>query len=244
MITSPFYVATACMVVISYFVCGIPFGKIIARQRGHVDVTKTGSGNIGTTNVVRSAGVSSGVLTLACDAGKGLLCTAIARLVIGGLGFGGDIALVEPTGEWGFLLALVYLACIGGHVFSPYLGFHGGKGIAVGFGAALGFMWPVALGLLVVFMVFAVPTRYVSAGSIAAAVSLPFLSVLFYGFQAPFFVFLAVVSCIVVWAHRSNVLKLARGEENKFTFHPKTAAQAKADDEEIDDVEGDDGDDA
>ena len=213
-----FCVWTLALTLGAYVVCGIPFGLIIAKREGHVDVRTVGSGNIGTTNVARSVGKKAAALTLLCDLGKGLVWMLLARWVLAALVFGGDAASLDRTTVFGASLSLVYMGCILGHVFSPFLGFHGGKGIAVGFGAALGLWWPVALGLLAVFLVFAVPSRYVSLGSVCAAASLPIQCAL-WGFPLISVAPIVVVALVVIWAHRSNIRKLARGEERRFAFH-------------------------
>ncbi len=202
----------------SYFVCGIPFGLIIARAMGHVDVRHTGSGNIGTTNVARSVGKGAAAATLACDVAKGLVCMLVARQAIAALALAGDVSALDHRTLFGCSMSFVFLGCVLGHILSPYLRFHGGKGIAVGFGAALGLWWPIAIGLLAVFVVFAVPTRYVSLGSVAAAVSLPIWCAVL-GFPAPSLVPIVIAAATVVWAHRENVGKLVRGEERSFSFH-------------------------
>ena len=115
---------------------------------------------------------------------------------------------------------MVFLGCILGHVFSPYLRFHGGKGIAVGFGAALGLYWPIGVGLLALFLVLVIPTRYVSLGSIAAAASLPVWCVVF-GFPAVSVAPVALAAVVVIWSHRENVRRLLHGEERRFAFHKK-----------------------
>ncbi len=120
---------------IAYFVCGIPFGMLIARSQG-VDVRHTGSGNIGATNVGRSVGAWAAGLTLLLDAGKGWLCTGLATWAFSS--FFAEAKSLAPGQPFDWALTCVYAACVLGHVFSPYLGFHGGKGISVGFGAALG----------------------------------------------------------------------------------------------------------
>lgn len=204
--------------VVTYFVCGIPFGLLIASKEGHIDVRKVGSGNIGTTNVARSVGAKAGSLTLLLDALKGFLSTFIWQKVFCMAVFAGNASMVAPTGEFGWMASIIFLAAICGHVFSPYLHFHGGKGIAVGFGAALGYIPAVALGLLVVFVVFAVPSRYVSLGSSMAAVSLPIWGAVF-GYAPATICPLVIITAIVVWAHRANIKKLVHGEERKFSFH-------------------------
>ncbi|MDO4848164.1 MAG: glycerol-3-phosphate acyltransferase [Coriobacteriia bacterium] len=210
---------TAVFVVFSYAVCGVPFGLVIAQRLGHVDVRRTGSGNIGATNVARSAGKAAGVLTLACDAAKGLACMLLSRWLISLIVYGvsGFAPQLGYAGEGAISMSLVFAACILGHVFSPYLHFHGGKGIAVGVGATFGLWWPVALGLIAVFAVVAVATRYVSAASVTAAVSLP-LQCLAWGFAQEALWPVAVVAAVVVIAHRGNIARLVKKEEPKFAF--------------------------
>ena len=111
-----------------------------------------------------------------------------------------------------------FLFCILGHVFTPYLRFHGGKGIAVGFGAALGLYWPIGVGLLALFLLLVIPTRYVSLGSVAAAASLPVWCAVF-GFPAISIVPVAIAAVVVVWSHRENVQRLVHGDERRFAFH-------------------------
>ncbi len=209
---------TAAAAVISFLICGIPFGLLIANKEAGVDVRKTGSGNIGMTNVARSVGKKAAVLTLLCDLGKGLVCMVAARFAIAAICLGGDVAALEHTTAFGSAMSVVYLGCVFGHIFSPYLGFHGGKGISVGFGAALGLYWPVGAGLMAVFIAFAVPSRYVSLGSVCAAVSLPIWCAVL-GFPPASIVPVAMVAAVVIWAHRGNIKKLMTGTESKFAFH-------------------------
>lgn len=204
--------------VLTYLICGIPVGMLVVSARSGQDIRTMGSGNIGTTNVGRMVGKSAAALTLAGDICKGFVCTFLAPMVFTAT-LGLSAAELAQSGGFGWMCSLVYLAAIAGHVFSPYLHFHGGKGIAVGFGAALGFVPAVALGLLVVFIMFVVPTRIVSVGSIAAAASLSLLDVVLYSatlFSALPFV---GISLIVIWAHRSNIKKLVHGQEKQFCFH-------------------------
>ncbi len=215
---------TAVFVVFSYAVCGIPFGLIIARAMGHVDVRSTGSGNIGTTNVARSVGKAAAGLTLLCDLGKGLASMLFSRFMLSLLVYGeAGFAAGLTQGEGLVAMTAVFDACVLGHIFSPYLNFRGGKGIAVGFGAALGLWWPIGLGLAVVFALFAVPSHYVSLGSVLAAVSLP-IQAAAWGFGGRAVAIVAAAALVVIWAHRSNIAKLARGEENRFGFHKEGEA--------------------
>lgn len=210
--------ATMVAAVISFLVCGIPFGVIIANVMNGVDVRKAGSGNIGMTNVARTAGGKAAALTFLCDVGKGTLCMIVSRLVIASVCFGGDGAALAIDEGFGWVSTILYCACVLGHIFSPYLGFHGGKGISVGLGAALGMYWPLGLSMLAVFLLLTVPTRYISLGSIAAAASLPIFSRLF-GVRGWALVPTVIVSVVVIWSHRENIGRLVRGEESRFGVH-------------------------
>lgn len=210
-----FLIVTALCMAASFAVCGIPFGLIISQQMSGVDVRKTGSGNIGMTNVARSVGAGAAALTFALDVGKGLVSMLVSRWLIG---------LVVPEGfaletsQPAFAaLTLVYLCCVLGHVYSPYLGFHGGKGISVGLGASLGLHWMLGTLALAAFIVLVVPTRRVSVGSIAAAIAMPILSIFPLHFTPWTTVPMFVVSALVIWAHRSNIVKLMHGEEQSFS---------------------------
>lgn len=198
-----------------YVVCGIPFGKIIAKVNG-VDIQSVGSGNIGTTNVAREVGKGAAALTLLFDAGKGILATWLAahffpQIVTNGAGVG-------VNDELGWLVGLVMLAAICGHIFSPFLHFHGGKGIAVGVGSLLGFAPVVGIIELGIFLIIAGATGLVSVGSITVAGIVGFVMAIRYGVNLPLDVVVEIAGLIVVWAHRSNIKKLLSGKESKFSF--------------------------
>lgn len=212
------YVMLAVSCVAAYLLCGIPSAYIVGEKLANVDVRTVGSGNVGSTNVVRAAGAKAGALTLVCDILKAAVSMLLGYLLVGFVGTGAGFDLVAPGGVLDWTMALVYLCCILGHVFTPYLHFKGGKGIAVGFGAAVVLMPLAGFALWVPFLLFAVATRYVSLGSIAAAVSLPFLAWAIYRPSVAFLIIVAVVALFVIWAHRSNIVKLANGTERKFSF--------------------------
>ncbi len=205
----------------TYFMCGVPFGKFIAHLTANIDIQKVGSGNIGTTNVARSLGIGPAAITLALDAGKAFVCCILARPIISYAVFGGDASLLTFGAPYDWVLGLIVLTALSGHVFSPYMRFRGGKGVAVGLGATLGMCWPVALGLLVVWLAVVIPSRIVSAASCAAAVALPFLSWFLLSASIWFILCMALAGLFVIWAHRSNLQKLIRGEEAPFSFHRK-----------------------
>lgn len=205
----------------TFLVCGIPFGKIIARAKG-VDIQKVGSGNIGTTNVARQVGKGAAGLTLALDAGKGAIATGLASWLFQNTSFVCEsYASVSfaPDGYGGWLIGLVMLAAICGHIFSPFLGFHGGKGIAVGVGSLLGFIWPAGLVELGIFFAIVAACKRVSAGSIFVAAIVGLVVGVFSGFNLLLMLVTEIGGLVVVWAHRTNIKKLARGEESAFAFH-------------------------
>lgn len=221
------YPVLVAYLVVTFLVCGIPFGKIIARARG-VDIQKVGSGNIGTTNVAREIGKGAAALTLLLDAGKGALATGLALWFFPTFITGG--ASVAPHGDVAWLEGLVTLAAICGHIFSPFLHFHGGKGIAVGVGTLLGFAWPVGLMELAIFLVIAVASKRVSAGSVTVAAILGPVFALIYGPNLGLDLLLELAGLVVVWAHRSNIKKLINGQEKEFSFHKRGDKPAPDDD--------------
>lgn len=209
-------VALVAYLAATFLVCGIPFGKIIARAKG-VDIQSVGSGNIGTTNVAREIGKGAAAATLLLDAGKGALATGLAGVIFPLWVTGG--APVDPQAPVAGLVGLVMLAAVCGHIFSPFLGFHGGKGIAVGVGSLLGFAWPVGLIELGIFFVIAFATKRVSAGSVMVAGIVGIVLALFYGPNLGQDLIVEAAGLVVVWAHRSNIKKLIHGQEKAFSFH-------------------------
>lgn len=205
-----------CMIA-SYLVCGIPFGLLVAKTKG-VDVRKAGSGNIGMTNVARTVGGKAAALTFLLDVFKGTICVLLARFLLARLFLGGEWALTTPQQPLGWSASFVWASCVLGHIFSPYLGFHGGKGISVGLGAGLGLCWPVALLAFAVFLLVAIPSRYVSLGSICAAIALPTWAFVF-GFTPTAMIAPIATCALVIWSHRANIERLRNGTENKFTLH-------------------------
>lgn len=210
--------ATAITMIVSYLICGIPFGKILVGLMNHKDIQKEGSGNIGTTNALRVGGPKVAALTLAFDLLKGMVCVIVFRDVV----YAGSSWSASSTVSYPLLVALVALACLYGHIFSPYLKFHGGKGIATGVGILFGFYWPLALIHLAIFIVLVAITRYVSVGSIVTAALVPVTVFLTQpGIPLPALVVWAILGWSVVFAHRGNIARLRAGTENKLSFGSK-----------------------
>ena len=193
--------------VAGYIVGGISFGYLIARARG-VDIRKVGSGNVGATNVGRVLGRKWGILALVLDIAKGF----------------GPVFFLAPvlSEHFGvsnneYTLAAMGLGAIMGHVFTPWLLFRGGKGVATSIGvfAALLQYW-IALPLVVYLLVRKL-TGFVSAGSLSLAVLLPVAAVIRnwerLGEAWPTLVFACLASLLIIVKHRANIGRLARGEE-------------------------------
>lgn len=208
--------------ILSFFVCGIPFGKIFAKLFGKIDLQKVGSGNIGTTNALRAGGAKVAVPTLLCDVLKGVLCLNLIRFIVAGMArveLGDVLAIDGGSGIGDTLLAVAGLVCLCGHIFSPYLHFKGGKGIATGVGVLFGLSWPYALLHLGIFIAVVAVTRYVSLGSIVTALALPVtVSLFFPNDSLGFKVIMSLLALLVVWAHRDNIKKLMIGNESKLSF--------------------------
>jgi glycerol-3-phosphate acyltransferase PlsY len=189
----------AAILILAAYLCGsLPTGLWLGRLAG-VDVRHAGSGNIGATNVARTVGLHPALLTLAGDVAKGFVPTAIARVL-----------LVDAR-----LVALVALAAFFGHIFSVFLRFSGGKGVATGFGVFLALAPGAALLAALVFAAVAVATRYVSLASVLAAVSLPVATVALGGTSAAWAAAL-IICAAIVFRHRDNLSRLRRGIEPRF----------------------------
>jgi glycerol-3-phosphate acyltransferase PlsY len=205
-------VTFAVLLVGSYLVGSIPFGYLAGRIVG-IDIRQAGSGNIGATNVVRVLGKGYGYPVFALDVLKGFGAVKISMLMASG----------RPP-EWNSPEIFGILAAISsvlGHLYPPWLKFKGGKGVATSAGALLA-LTPIAtvIGVAIWIIVFWV-TRYVSLASIIAAVVLPIVILMFnsqdQNKRKPLFYSSACVAGVVIWRHRSNLSRLIRGTEPRFT---------------------------
>ena len=207
--------ATLGMMLVSYLICGIPFGKILAKVMSHKDLQQEGSGNIGTTNALRVAGPKVAAITLACDLFKGTICMRVAITVLWGIPWASEVDIQ-------LMVAFIALACLYGHIFSPYLHFHGGKGIATGVGILFGFFWPLAIIHLAIFIVLVAITKYVSVGSIVTAALVPLTVSILVPYLPPAAIAVwAVLGWSVVAAHHANIGRLRAGTESKISFSSK-----------------------
>lgn len=208
------------LIPIAYLVGSIPFGLIVGLLRG-VDVRTTGSGNIGATNVGRVLGKPFFFLVFFLDLLKSLVPMAIASWIVSRIPAGDRDRTLHLT--W----LLVGFAAVMGHMFSVFLRFKGGKGVATSAGVVIG-LYPyftlAGLAVVGVFMIVFFLTRYVSLGSVAAACAFPLLYVAIgmvrgwsvTGDQLPLLVFAVVMSGLVIWKHRTNIARLRAGTESRF----------------------------
>jgi glycerol-3-phosphate acyltransferase PlsY len=199
---------TLLVIVLAYFCGSIPTGVILARRRG-IDVRKVGSGNIGATNVARSVGKKTGLLTLLGDAAKGLIPVLLVRA----------LDLGEAP------LACAAVAALLGHVFSPFLRFSGGKGVATGLGVFLGLApQAILLALLLFIFTFAL-SRIVSLASLIAAGATPVLLFLLSYPQGHILAGVIIAGLIII-RHHENIVRLLKGQESRFSMKqpPSSAA--------------------
>lgn len=187
----------------SYLLGSLPWGYVVVKLKKGVDIRKFGSGNIGATNVNRILGGKYAFLVLLLDIGKGT----------GGVLLGMELSRFGGVSS-AFLSASSGFSSILGHCFPIFLKFRGGKGVATSAGA---FLFLTPLPLLLSFGVMAGVVwffRYVSLGSILSALSLPLFIFLLKG-KTPYFFFALVLSVLIIFTHRENILRLLKGEESK-----------------------------
>lgn len=208
------------VIVVAYLLGSIPFGYLIVRAKEGGDIRQTGSGGTGATNVSRRAGKTAGVVTLVLDALKGAAAVVIAMWVLNPAeGEQGSATLQVSIAWW---IAAAALAVMIGHIFPLWLRFKGGKGVATGVGVFLVLM-PAVVGIAaLIFVGIVLLTRYVSLGSIVAAISIPVLAWLEHKYVSPHTNFAPLMTAavvgalLIVFAHRENVGRLVMGQESKF----------------------------
>lgn len=185
----------------------VPWSWIIGRARGR-DIRESGSGNTGATNLFRTCGMGAGISGLVLDTMKGAVPVLAASRGIPGI--------APPAGEW--TVAVSAICAVLGHVFSPWLGFRGGKGVATTLGVLLILSPLSVLTGLAVFTIMLFATRFVSLGSITAAVAIVPSVFIFNPDSLPVQLIVCLVAALILARHRSNMVKLLRGEENRFHF--------------------------
>ncbi|MDA7896487.1 glycerol-3-phosphate 1-O-acyltransferase PlsY [bacterium] len=222
------------LIPLGFLLGSAPFGLLLGKLKG-VDIRDHGSGNIGSTNVFRTLGKKSGITCLILDLLKGfapvLLAINLARIedasFLFSIEFLKSLTEAVPASQQfqvQSIHVLTALAAILGHNYSPWIGFKGGKGIATSGGALLALMPAAVILLVLIFIIVARITKYVSVGSIATGIALPLLTL--YGswyhgkiadgtWNKPLFIFSIVAGALAIWKHRSNISRLRAGTENK-----------------------------
>ena len=192
------------VVIGSYLIGSIPSGLVIGKLKG-IDVRDYGSGNIGTTNVLRTLGARYGAIVLIADVFKGVIAVLLARYII-----------ETPTGEMaaGF-------AAVAGHDWSLFLRFKGGRGVATSLGGLLPMVMPAPLSGVTglgVFVLVALASRYVSLASIVGSLSAVVAMAVFLGMDRvpwQYLVYIVVVVALIIFQHRDNISRLLSGKESK-----------------------------
>ena len=206
-------VACILVAIMAYLIGSINFAVLLSKKIAGFDVREKGSGNAGSTNVLRSVGKKAAALTLVCDILKGVVTVILACLI-------GKIPGLNAS----ILAQIAGVAVIIGHTFPVFFEFKGGKGVATSLGVLLVTNWSIGLVCLLFALTLMALTRIVSLGSISAAILFPLLVIFmpsqYYitGEGKEYIIFSIVLAVLVIFNHRSNVVRLIKGTENKLDF--------------------------
>lgn len=212
-------VAYIIMAIIAYLIGSINFSIIISKKMAGFDVREKGSGNAGSTNVLRTVGVKAAVLTLICDILKGVVPILLGLLV--GL-------IAGENANSAIIVEIAALAVVIGHTFPVFFRFKGGKGVATSLGVILVVNWKIGLICLIFALTLMAITRMVSLGSISAAVLFAILTLFirdsYVGgveFDFSFIIFGILLASLVIFNHRTNLKRIIAGTENRLSFKKK-----------------------
>lgn len=202
--------------IIAYLIGSINISVILSKKVAGFDVREKGSGNAGTTNMLRNIGKKAAAITLIFDILKGIVAISLAILI-------GNIANV---GNKSLLVQIAGLGVILGHTFPIFFNFKGGKGIATSLGVLLMSNWKIGLICLVFALVLIILSRMVSLGSIAATILFPVLTLFIkdnyiVSEGSGYFIYSVILAIIVAFNHRENIKRLLNGTEDKISFKEK-----------------------
>ena len=198
---------------IAYAIGSISFSVILSRKMAGFDVREKGSGNAGSTNVLRSVGKKAAAITLLCDILKGVVAIFIAVL----------IGWIFKDTDKSLLVQIAGICVIIGHTFPIFFEFRGGKGVATSLGVLLICNWQIGLICLVFAIVLIALTRMVSIGSVGAAVLFPVLTLFIHSHYlitqgSGYFIYSIIIAALVIFNHRANIQRILNGKENKISF--------------------------
>ena len=199
--------------IIAYLIGSVNFSVILSKKMAGFDVREKGSGNAGTTNMLRSVGKKAAALTLICDVLKGVVAILIAMFIGWAFKVENQALLVQIAG----------IAVVLGHTFPIFFGFKGGKGVATSLGILIMSNWQIGLICLVFGVLLIALTRMVSLGACAAAVLFPVLTLFItenyiVSQGSGYLVYSIILAVIVLFNHRSNIKRIMAGKENKISF--------------------------
>ena len=199
--------------IIAYLIGSINFSVILSKKMAGFDVREKGSGNAGTTNMLRSVGKKAAALTLICDVLKGVVALLIAMFIGWAFNVENQSLLVQIAG----------IAVVLGHTFPIFFGFKGGKGVATSLGILIMSNWQIGLICLVFGVLLIALTRMVSLGSCAAAVLFPVLTLFITDHYivtqgSGYLIYSIILAVIVLFNHRSNIKRIMAGKENRISF--------------------------
>jgi glycerol-3-phosphate acyltransferase PlsY len=201
-------------VIAAYLLGSIPFGLIIGRLRGGVDIRQYGSGKTGATNVMRTVGYKFGYLTLMLDGVKAAIAVLLATLIVDG----GSLAIGSVSLDWKAAQVLAGVGAMAGHNWPLFARFRGGRGVAAFFGTLFAIYPPAGLLGVEVLVILALRSRHMSLGSVAGTIAALCLLVpltVFYGFPLVYLVYCLVVAALIVYQHRDNIRRLRQGVERQ-----------------------------
>lgn len=197
------------MAIVAYLIGSVSFSVIFSKKFAGFDVREKGSGNAGSTNMLRSVGKGPAALTLACDILKGVVTILLA------IGIG---KIADASVKKEILVQVAGVFVVIGHTFPVYFGFRGGKGVATSLGILLLVNWQIGLICLVFGLVIMILTRMVSLGSVLTAILFPILTIFItenYIVKGNYIIFGIVMAAIVIFNHRANIKRIYNGEEHR-----------------------------
>lgn len=200
--------------IIAYAIGSINFSVLISKKMAGFDVREKGSGNAGTTNMLRSVGKKAAAITLLCDILKGVVAILIAVIA------GNIVKNVDKA----VLVQIAGILVVVGHTFPIFFEFKGGKGVATSLGVLMMINWKIGLICLIFAIAIMAFSRMVSMGSIGAAILFPVLTLfistnfIVEASGIKYFIFSVILAAIVIFNHRENIKRIASGTENKLSF--------------------------